>query len=245
MAMPAAEETVVTAVAARGDDVLALALGHEGEEYVFGARAPLTNPDWRGPWDCAEFASWCTYQATGVIYGAEPTADPVMADPYTGYWAQHARMRGRIVSVQDAAEIAGALLLREPRTGRTGHIAISDGEGGTIEAHSTATGVGRHRVAGRRWDFGVLVPGIRYFRSDAPVDLGSEPDVLRVSQPLMRGPRVEAVQRALAAAGFAPGRIDSIYGAQTADAVMRYQAASGLVPDGEVGPATRAALALD
>lgn len=245
VAMPPIDEAPVTPDAASGDDLLALALAHDGERYVLGARAPLTNPDWSGPWDCAEFASWCTYQVSGVVYGAEPASDPVLADAYTGFWAQHARARGRIISVQEAAGIAGAMVVREPRSGRTGHIAISDGAGGTIEAHSSAEGVGRHRVAGRRWDLGVLVPGLRYFQSDTVVELAPAPDGLRVTHPMMRGPRVEALQRALAAAGFEPGRIDSVYGAQTADAVMQFQAAHGLVVDGEVGPSTRAALGLD
>jgi peptidoglycan hydrolase-like protein with peptidoglycan-binding domain len=53
---------------------------------------------------------------------------------------------------------------------------------------------------------------------------------------------VRALQRRLAAVGFAPGPIDGRYGLLTQHAVRRFQAAHGLQVDGIVGPATRAPL---
>lgn len=50
------------------------------------------------------------------------------------------------------------------------------------------------------------------------------------------------IQEALKALGFDPGPLDGIPGAATRGAVMQFQAASGLVVDGLVGPRTRAAL---
>lgn len=230
--------------AATGDDVLELARGHIGEPYVLGARAPMTNANWRGPWDCAEFASWCVYQASGVLYGVKPRLDPIRADAYTGYWAEQSREDGATIPVEEAAGITGACLLRVPSSGRTGHIAICDGSGGTIEAHSTNTGVIQHRVSGRRWDFGVLVPGVRYFMADEPVEVIRPSRVLRLTDPMMRGPRVRQLQEALASRGFAVGSADGIYGPQTESAVLEFQARHGLVPDGEVGDATWRALGL-
>lgn len=146
--------------------------------------------------------------------------------------------------MEEAAAIPGACVLRAPTSSRTGHIAISDGAGGTVEAHSTARGVVVERIAGRRWDTGVLVPGVAYFRSDSDVVLEPPPDVLRLTTPLMRGPRVRGVQRELRSRGYLPGRIDGIYGPQTASAARAFQHDAGLVPDGEVGPRTLAALGL-
>ncbi|MGH7288064.1 MAG: CHAP domain-containing protein, partial [Myxococcota bacterium] len=131
--------------------IVDLAARHIGEAYVFGTRAPMANASWRGPWDCAEFVSWCVFHATGVLYGTEPK-EPLHADAFTGWWAEQARADGAAVTVELAARTPGAVVLRVPATGRTGHIAICDGHGGTIEAHSSADGVSRHRVGGRIWD---------------------------------------------------------------------------------------------
>lgn len=222
-----------------GAAILALAARHLGEPYVLGARARLTAADWRGPWDCAEFASWCVYQETGsIVYGAEPADDPARADAYTGLWADHSRRDRARITVEAAARTPGALLLRIPRAALIGHIAFSDGAGGTVEAHSAATGVCRRRVAGRAWDCGVLVPGVAYEAMAAPGPADASA-VLRLGR---QGPAVVEVQQLLAARRIDPGPVDGDYGPRTEAAVKRFQAARGLVADGVVGPATWAAL---
>lgn len=60
--------------------------------------------------------------------------------------------------------------------------------------------------------------------------------VLQVSTPPMRGDDVAAVQRKVGIP------VDGVYGPMTANAVERFQVAHNLVPDGTVGPVTRAAL---
>lgn len=225
--------------------MLAVARAHVGEKYVLGQRVPMIDETWRGPWDCAEFASWSVYQATGTLYGTRPIDDPIRADAYTGYWGEQARADGAVVSVELAARTPGALVLRLPVGDRGGHIVISDGLGGTIEAHSAARGVVADTVQKRRWDFGILVPGLQYFSNDEPVAVQPAPDsILRVTNPMMRGARVRAVQLALTKLGFAPGPVDGIYGPQVASAVQDFQASRQLVPDGEVGPTTRRALGI-
>lgn len=226
-----------------GDGIVAAAAPHLGEPYILGARAPLANPDWRGPWDCAEFASWCLYRASGILFGVRPDNDPVLADAYTGTWGEDARQHGAQVPVERAARIAGAFLLRSPAPNVTGHIVICDGAGGTIEAHSHADGVRRLGIDGRRWDFGILVPGIRYFTEAKPVPVTQPENVLHLTTPLMRGVEVLAIQRRLTKLGYHPGALDGIYGPQTVSAVVAFQRDAGLVPDGEVGDTTRAALA--
>ena len=225
-----------------GDDVLSLAMQHLDEQYVLGARVPMANPDWHGPWDCAEFASWSVYQASGVLFGTQPRDDPIRADAYTGYWATQANAAQCTIPVADAVVTVGALILRFPVQGASGHIVISDGAGGTVEAHSSADGVIQARVDNRRWDTGVLVPGIRYFRTGDPVAPTPAAPVIRLTTPLTRSPAVAQIQRRLVQLGYSPGRVDQVFGPQTADAVRRFQADRGLVADVEVGPITLAAL---
>ncbi len=225
-----------------GDEVVRVALEHLEERYVLGARAPMGNSKWTGPWDCAEFASWCVYQATGVLYGTQPRGNPVLADAYTGYWYEQSRGDEARTPVDAAVAIPGALLLRAPAAEAIGHIAISDGSGGTVEAHSTRLGVTRGKASGRRWDTGVLVPGVHYFQSEHPVVFAAPTTVYRVTTPLMRGPTIRKIQRALVEVEFHPGRADGVYGPQTAHAVQQFQAARGLVADGEVGALTLKAL---
>lgn len=223
--------------------LLDIALAHLGETYVLGARAPMANVGWKGPWDCAEFVSWCHYQYAKILFGTRPTNDPMRADAYTGYWADQATIMRCAIPWEEAASIPGAVILRKPATGINGHIVFSDGLGGTIEAHSARRGVTRAQVSGRRWDCGILVPGIEYFRADTALPIQQPPTfVLRVTEPLMQGPNVTKVQTRLQALGFPVGAIDGKYGPQTAYAVELFQAAEGLVADGEVGDETRKAL---
>jgi hypothetical protein len=227
-----------------GDDVIALARQHLGQRYVLGARAPMANAAWAGPWDCAEFVSWCVFQTSGILYGTQPRNDPILADAFTGFWADQAENGGHLIAVEEAAAIPGAAVLRKPRSGQIGHIVLSDGKGGTLEAHSAALGVIAGSLSQRRWDCGILVPGIRFFRSDQAVQIQTAGDVIRLTTPLMRGDRVRQIQQRLIQLGFAPGAVDGVYGPQTAHAVRRFQALEKMLADGEVGPATLAAFKL-
>jgi Putative peptidoglycan binding domain len=228
-----------------GNDIIDLARGHIGESYVLGARAPMSNSGWKGPWDCAEFSSWCLYHVTGILFGVEPRNDPILADAYTGYWAQQAKEAGAIIPLDQAASVAGAFVLREPATGRTGHIVISDGKGGTIEAHSSNQGVIASILGGRRWDYGIMVPGIRYFSAIIPVEVAPPPaGILRLTNPMMRSEEVQKLQKILAKKGFNPGAIDGVFGPQTEAALADFQEQQGLLVDGELGPVSRMALGI-
>lgn len=229
---------------ATGRQILKLAEQHLGQKYIFGAFAPKNNPNWRGPWDCAEFCSWCVYQAAGILYGcASNRGNPALADAYTGYWGRDVEKLGKAISPAAAARIPGAMVLRLGT--KIGHIVISDGLGGTVEAHSTATGVIRNTLSGRRWTTGILVPGIEY---EAPVETATaqaEPLVFRLASPLMRGEVVGQIQTALRKYGYDPGPVDSIFGPKVHAAVLQYQQQRGLVCDGEVGPQTAEALGIE
>ena len=229
---------------ATGGDLLALASRHVGERYVFGAKVPKNNPAWTGPWDCAEFASWCLFQATGKLFGCNESRNPNTADAFTGFWRRDAEAKGCAAAVVVAKSTPGAFLLRFPASALIGHIAISDGMGGTVEAHSAKTGVIRGQVDRRRWDIGVLPPMLQY--DEPAMLLPSVPPglVLRLKQPNMKGALVERLQHRLAELGFSPGDIDGVFGPHTAAAVHAFQLTQGLVADGEAGRQTLEALAL-
>lgn len=230
----------------QGDDILEVAKDHIGEEYLLGAIALLANNSHREPWDCAEFASWCAYQAYGIIYAVRPP-DPSRGESYSGWWFEDAYSVGRKCSIEVALGTPGAILVRKPRpTGkpRIGHVAISIGDDRTIEAKDQANGVGIFpNAADRLWDIGVLLPGINY-KSGAPIAARMGTDVLRFSDTFVRGPNVARLQRALSANGYDPGGIDGVFGPKTDAAVVNWQIKSGLVADGWVGKETAASLSL-
>lgn len=232
---------------ATGDDLLRVAATRVGQQYVLGAKVPKNDPNWLGPWDCAEFVSWSLYQASGILYGCDNNLNhPSTADSYTGFWRNDADKLGIKVSVDLAAKTVGAIVLRypiyNPRT--NGHIAISDGRGGTIEAKSRREGVVFDRIAGRRWDIGIFVPGIDYLTRGATVVATPPTLVFKLTKPLMRGTTVLEIQQRLLEKGYNPGNLDGIYGKDTIAAVIDFQRDSGLVADGEVGPQTALTLGI-
>jgi N-acetylmuramoyl-L-alanine amidase len=69
------------------NDIIQKANKHLGEKYILGSLAPKNNPDYKGPWDCAEFVSWVIYQVTGKLYGCadNQSQHPASADAGTIY----------------------------------------------------------------------------------------------------------------------------------------------------------------
>ena len=184
------------------------------------------------------------YQVSTKLYGcANDAGDPATVDSYTGYWNTDAHNLGTIISIDEAAQTPGAAILRLAIPGGLGgHIVISDGKGGTVEAHSSADGVINSVVSGRRWDLGILIPWIAYTQLAPIVVNPPATPIYRYANPMMTGATVKAIQTALTNAGFDPQGIDGEFGQNTANAVIAFQTAKGLIPDGEVGPSTAAAL---
>ena len=235
----------VALVPATGEDILQLASQHIGEKYVLGVLVPKDNNNWEGPWDCAEFASWATFQASAKLYGCDRDyGDPATADAFTGYWDRDAKTLGQIVSLDQASSTAGAFVLRIPAPGATGHIVISDGKGGTVEAHSSNDGVVALSLANRRWDMGILIPGIQYTQGTVNPVTPPVGVIYRLTSPMMRGEQVLKIQQALQAAGCSPGALDGEFGPHTSAAVVAFQLQHNLASDGEVGPATTQALGI-
>lgn len=145
-----------------GNDFLTLAATKVGQEYVLGANAPFEDPEYNGPWDCAEFVSWVVYQVTKRVYGCVNNKAPLeQVDAYTGGWAadvNSGRVKG--ISLESAYNTPGAILLRY--RGKSGHIVFSGGDGSTIEAMGSEYGVRRGSVQYRDWTHGILIPGVKY-----------------------------------------------------------------------------------
>ena len=224
--------------------MLELARQHIGEEYQ-NVLVPKNNANWRGPWDCAEFMSWLVFQEAGVLYGCfDSEPDPALVEAYTGAWKTDSADRGIRIPASRAAAIPGAFLLRfPPGRRRMGHIAICDGLGGTVEAKNRDEGVVAFTVRGRRWDTGVLVPGVTYDEDVEPISLGA---VRVVRMGANNDPAVvRKIQRALDENGIDSGGVDGKYGPKTTAAVAAFQRLKGLVVDGEVGPETARALEIE
>ncbi|HAY20915.1 MAG TPA: hypothetical protein DCY27_01855 [Desulfobacterales bacterium] len=135
----------------------------------------------------------------------------------------------------------GAVLLRVG-LGPIGHVAISDGKYGTVEAHSAARGVIAHTALGRRWTHGVLVPGVKYEGGTA--GLVDPVRVYRLTRPYMTGEVVRGLQVALMLAGYSLVE-DGVYGPLTYATVLQFQQDKGLLVDGEAGTETFGALGLE
>ena len=229
---------------ATGAEMVAIALPHVGEQYE-NVQVPKNNANWHGPWDCAEFMSWVVFQGSGILYGClNNNASPASADAYTGAWQRDSASLGRRIEVDMAAAIAGAFVLRfPPAPGKMGHIAISDGNGGTVEAKSHAEDVVRDVIHGRRWDTGILIPGVTYDENVSPLTVHPPGRVIRMG--VNNDPNiVRAIQNAPIAAGIDPGPVDGKYGPKTMAAVAAFQKIKGLVMDGEVGPQTAPVLGI-
>ena len=229
-----------------GNELLSVAQTHLGQNYELDVVVPKSDRNWRGPWNCSEFVSWCVFQVAGRLYGClNDSGNPATTPAYTGYWARDADSLGIKISVEQARVTPGAAVLRIPLTqGAIGHVVLSDGSGGTIEAHGAATGVIRDTLEGRRWDCGILVPGIQYSASGTATAVKGPVVIYRLSDPLMQGDTVQAIQLALVNNGFDPGPIDGKFGWHTASAVIGFQKTAGVLADGEVGPRTALALGI-
>ena len=227
---------------AHGTEVLEFARYHvtkPAQRYVFGAFVPKDALGWRGPWDCAELASYDLYQVARILFGTSNHENPKTADAFSGFWLQDALKHKCVVPVAHAAQIPGAVILRVG-IGAVGHVVISDGQGGTVEAHSAARGVIAGSLSGRRWTHGVLVPGVNY--EPGPSVKLEQPLVFRLTSPYMTGETVRELQQRLQIRGYELGQADGIFGPKTYAAVLQFQRDAGLLVDGEAGPLTLAAL---
>jgi len=232
-----------------GEAILEIAKRHVGQKYAHGP-VDYTDAKWPGAFDCAEFASYCAYRAYRILFGTRPTSNAAKADAYTGYWKEDTLATpGATVPLQTALNTPGAFLLRYPPKGEPmGHIAISEGDGVHIyEAHSTKRGLIEGVATGRRWDTGVLLPGVTY--KTGAGGAGGPPGgqqqaarllIYRLLDPLAGfDDTVQKLQEALVQKGFLTEHdVNGIFDQPTYQAALRFQEAQELLVDGEIGPET-------
>lgn len=222
-----------------GKQIIKFAEQHIGEKYVLGARVSFDNANYKGPWDCAEFVSWVIYQTSGIKVGIKGN------EAYTGYWANDEGKLCKKISISEAAQTFGAILFRSPgfKGIKIGHIAFSDGVGGTIEAKSSKDNVCKSVIKGRQWEYGLLVNNIEYEINDNFVfDYNNPPFNFYVSSPLMKHLIVEETKSKLAKINLFHGNVNQEYDTETAIAVSNYQIMKGLVVDGVLGKDTLTSL---
>jgi hypothetical protein len=120
-----------------------LALAQRGKPYVWGAEGPDS-------FDCSGLVMWCARQVG------------ISVPHYSA--AQYERLRdlGLGISVEEAKVTRGALLYRGSKKRAIDvadeHVAISLGDGTTIEAISRTLGVRKSTVNGRTWHAAAKLP---------------------------------------------------------------------------------------
>lgn len=129
--------------------IVKLAEDQKGDAYVFGAEVSKSDPNPK-KFDCSELVEWVC---------ARHDVEPVMPDGAI-YQYEHCRKHGTTITVAKAIKTYGALLFRISSSGN--HVAISRGDGTTIEAKGKAFGVGIFSAEGRGWTHAGLIPGVKY-----------------------------------------------------------------------------------
>jgi cell wall-associated NlpC family hydrolase len=166
-ALAAANATPDGAQHTSGVDVFVeKALEQDGDSYVFGHEVNLDDPN-PNRFDCSELVEWAAHQA-----GVKIT---------DGAAAQYLSLRGQHseISVEQALHTKGALLFSfssPPVPGQRpakAHVAISLGDGRTIEAANPQDGVGIHQ-AGNRFNYAGVIPGLATATPVAPPPPGPE-----------------------------------------------------------------------
>lgn len=233
----------------QGSELVDILMPHIGETYVFGAIAPKNDAGYKGPWDCAEAMSWGMYQLTQKLYGCnDNNGNPATADAWTNFLKRDVENGTLIkISVDEAKATAGAILLRCTVGSKIGHTACSKGTGGagsTVEAMSTKMGFAEGLVDGRRWDYGILIPGVIYHdKSGVAVNgvdvvspyAGPAGKILRLTDPMMKDPLVVTLGNEYKKLGLYTKKVDDVYGEGMFKATCELQRSLGLVVDGEAG----------
>lgn len=131
--------------------IVELAMQQAGKPYIYGYEVHLDNPDPQA-FDCSELVQWVCHRL-----GVRPEM------PDGAIWQyKHCAAHHTIVPVKRAVDIEGALLFRVNYAGLGNHVAISRGNGGSIEARGKKYGVGSWPLKGRTFNYAALIPGVSY-----------------------------------------------------------------------------------
>jgi cell wall-associated NlpC family hydrolase len=142
---PTGSDATGSGYSSQAGQVVALCLQQVGKQYIYGAEASASEPNPRA-FDCSELIEWAC---------ARIGVSPTFPDGTDGQEA-HCRNNGTIISVADAVNLKGALLFQP------GHVALSLGDGSTVEAMNSARGVTKGNANGRGFTVGARIPGCSY-----------------------------------------------------------------------------------
>ena len=221
-----------------------------GQPYVWAAEIPTrADPTGVGPVDCSELTSVAARRAG------------IGASVPDGAYAQMKAIEdaGLLTSAAEARKHYGWLLFYDNRSTATGrnrvvHVAISLGDGTTLEAWHEGVPVGCYDATRSRFTTGGPIPGLDYgttpppqpeppptgggstTHTTLPVDGGGKVTV-RILKKGLSGRDVREVQVMLTDWGF-PLSNDGQFGSKTDSAVRSFQAARALTVDGIVGQRT-------
>ena len=142
--------------------MLEAALAQVGDQYVFGAEVDVNDPDPQ-TWDCAELTKWAAHQAGADIPGSS-------FEQYLDL-----KSKGMLIPIDQAEHTPGALVFHfssEPTEGGgrpdEAHVALSLGDGRTVEAQSEEVGVITDDNIGGRFEYAALLPGVDYGDANTP-----------------------------------------------------------------------------
>ncbi len=142
--------------------MLDAALAQVGDQYVFGAEVDVNDPNPQ-TWDCAELTKWAAHQAGADIPGSS-------FEQYLDL-----KSKGLLIPIEQAEHTPGALVFHfssEPTEGGgrpdEAHVALSLGDGRTVEAQSEEVGVITDDNIGGRFEYAALLPGVDYGTANTP-----------------------------------------------------------------------------
>ncbi len=203
-------------------DFVELCLKQRGDRYTWGAKPPPSDPN-PTAFDCSGLIWWALAR---------------LRIPFPqGSWLQleDCRRRGTMIVPYDKAfSIQGTLLFRHD-TPAEGHVAVSLGNGSTMEARGKAYGVNEWPSRQRHWTHAAYVPMLRY--GVVPPEPTRWPGRFLMQPPPMQGSDVRRWQLRMRARGWPIG-VDGVYGLESEAVCRQFQTDKGLMVDGVVGPET-------
>lgn len=231
--------------------VVAWALTQKGDPYILGAEASPNNPN-PPAFDCSELVEWaCARAGLTFVDGA-----------YNQFSA--CKRAGKLISIGEALFTPGALLF-VAKCGACGggggnHVAISQGNGKTIEARGRAYGVGEFPANRKTWTHAGLIPGLNYSNRTPVTVATTNTEVvakflraIAVTVKLCSGVElkrgstgecVNVVQIRLKNLGY-PVSVNGKFDTATQASVQKFQKRNRLKSDGRVNRATWKALFTD
>lgn len=211
-------------------DFVALCMKQRGDRYIFGAEARFSDPD-PGVFDCSELVEWACHRIG--VYVPDGSQNQ----------RRFCRDHGGGLSVPAAIETYGALLFNNH------HVAVSRGDGTTIEARGRAYGVNEFSAYNRGFLEGGLIPGLDYGTPLRPPVPKTCTPVAAKTPPKFHGTLKIGVNDSAAVKTW-QGRmkarcwgitVDGDYGPASAEICREFQKLHDLEVDGIVGPITWAA----